>query len=93
MRRAELFFGLNLVNLIKINKLEAIYIGKYYKKKINQMIRAIRGIVRFKKIHKEMKGKKNYEENKKNNYDNLVDIEMQKIVQDYENKRYKKNFE
>ena len=30
---------------------------------------------------------------KKNNYDNLVDIEMQKIVQDYENKRYKKNFE
>ena len=57
------------------------------------MIRAIRGIVRFKKIHKEMKGKKNYEENKKNNYDNLVDIEMQKIVQDYENKKYKKNFE
>ena len=93
LRRAELFFGLNLVNLIKINKLETIYIGKYYKKKINQMIRAIRGIVRFKKIHKEMKGKKNYEENKKNNYDNLVDIETQKIVQDYENKRYKKNFE
>ena len=76
-----------------MDKIEAIYIGKYYKKKINQMIRAIRGIVRFKKIHKEMKGKKNYEENKKNNYDNLVDIEMQKIVQDYENKRYKKNFE
>jgi len=50
LRRAEMYFGLNLVNLIKMNKIEAIYLGKYYKKKINQMIRAIRGIVKFKKI-------------------------------------------
>ena len=89
LRRAELFFGLNLVNLIKINKIEDIYIGKYYKKKINQMIRAIRGIVKFKKIHKEMK-----RENKVNSnteYENLVDIKMKKIVNDYENKKVKKN--
>ena len=92
LRRAEFFFGINLVNLIKMNKLEAIYIGKYYKKKINQMIRAIRGIVKFKKIHKEMKGMKNYEENNKNQYENLVDLKMKKMVQEYENRRYKKNY-
>jgi len=89
LRRAELYFGLNLVNLIKINKIEDIYIGKYYKKKINQMIRAIRGIVKFKKIHAEMKN----EEKTNNNceYENLVDIKMKKIVNDYENKKVKKN--
>ena len=53
------------------------------------MIRAIRGIVKFKKIHKEMK-----RENKVNSnteYENLVDIKMKKIVNDYENKKVKKN--
>lgn len=89
LRRAELFFGLNLVNLIKINKIEDIYIGKYYKKKINQMIRAIRGIVKFKKIHKEMKGENKVNSNTE--YENLVDIKMKKIVNDYENKKVKKN--
>ena len=93
LRQAEFFFGVNLVNLIKMNKLEAIYIGKYYKKKINQMIRAIRGIVKFKKIHKEMKGGKINEGNKNNQYENLVDIKMKKMVQDYENQKYKKNYE
>ena len=91
LRRAELYFGLNLVNLIKINKIEDIYIGKYYKKKINQMIRAIRGIVKFKKIHKEMKGMKINDVNDNNQYENLVDIKMKKMVQDYENQKYKKN--
>ena len=74
-----------------MNKLEAIYIGKYYKKKINQMIRAIRGIVKFKKIHKEMKGMKINDVNDNNQYENLVDIKMKKMVQDYENQKYKKN--
>ena len=91
LRQAEFFFGVNLVNLIKMNKLEAIYIGKYYKKKINQMIRAIRGIVKFKKIHKEMKGMKINDVNDNNQYENLVDIKMKKMVQDYENQKYKKN--
>ena len=90
LRRAELFFGLNLVNLIKINKIEDIYIGKYYKKKINQMIRAIRGIVKFKKIHKKMRNDKVKLKNE-TEYENLVDIKMKKIVKDYENKKYKKN--
>ena len=90
LRRAELYFGLNLPNLIKLNKLEAIYIGKYYKKKINQMIRAIRGIVKFKKVFKEMKDVKKEDEINKGDYENLVDIKMKKMVQHYENSRYKK---
>ena len=91
LRRAELFFGLNLANLIKINKLEAILLGKYYKNKINQMIRAIRGIVKFKKIHKEMKNKNGNGNNICNEYENLVDIKMKKMVQDYVNNQNKKN--
>ena len=87
LRRAELYFGLNLVNLIKMNKLEAIYIGKYYRKKISQMIRAIRGIVKFKKIHKEMNNGNNKENDE---YENLVDIKMKKVVQHYEIKKSKK---
>ena len=92
LRRAELFFGINLPNLIKINKLEAIYKGKYYKKKINQMIRAIRGIVKFKKIHKEMKDEKSKDNKSINEYDNLVDINIKKMVQHYDEiNRHKKN--
>ena len=91
LRRAELYFGLNISNLIKINKLEAIYIGKFYKKKINQMIRAIRGIVKFKKVRNEMKDIKNLDNINNYEYENLVDIKMKKMVQHYENNRNKKN--
>ena len=90
LRRAELYFGLNLVNLIKMDKIEAIYLGKYYKKKINQMIRAIRGIVKFKKIQKKMNEIKNEDEKIKSENENLVDIKMKKMVEHYENKRTKK---
>ena len=90
LRRAELYFGLNLVNLIKMDKIEAIYLGKYYKKKINQMIRAIRGIVKFKKIQKKMNEIKNEDEKIKSENENLVDIKMKKMVEHYENKRIKK---
>ena len=86
LRRAEFYFGLNLVNLIKMDKIEEIYLGKYYKKKLNQMIRAIRGIVKFKKIQKEM----NEIKNEKNENENLVDIKMKKMVEHYENNRTKK---
>ena len=86
-----MYFGLNLVNLIKMNKIEAIYLGKYYKKKINQMIRAIRGIVKFKKIRKEMNEIKNDNDKIKSENENLVDIKMKKMVEHYENKRTKKN--
>ena len=86
-----MYFGLNLVNLIKMNKIEAIYLGKYYKKKINQMIRAIRGIVKFKKIRKEMNEIKNDNDKIKSENENLVEKKKKKVVEHYENKRSKKN--
>ena len=55
------------------------------------MIRAIRGIVKFKKIHKEMKNKNGNGNNICNEYENLVDIKMKKMVQDYVNNQNKKN--
>ena len=63
LRRAELFFGINYSNLIKINKLEAIYLGNYYKKEVQRMIRATRAIAKFKRIHKEIKSDKKPDEN------------------------------
>ena len=86
-----MYFGLNLVNLIKMNKIEAIYLGKYYKKKINQMIRAIRGIVKFKKIRKEMNEIKNDNDKIKSENENLVDNneqtvhELKERYEDYSN--------
>ena len=86
LRRAELFFGINYSNLIKTNKLEIIYIGKYYKKKIQQMITATRAIVKFKKFRKEFLSDKNAEKK----YDNLNDIKMIKVIEHWEEDRKKK---
>ena len=54
------------------------------------MIRAIRGIVKFKKIQKEMNDIKNEIEKNKNENKNLIDIKMKKIVELYGNKKAKK---
>ena len=86
LRRAELFFGINYSNLIKTNKLEAIYIGKYYKKKIQQMITATRAIVKFKKFRKEFLSDKKTEKK----YENLNDIKMIKVIEHWEKDRKKK---
>ena len=86
MRRAELFFGINYSNLIKTNKLEAIYIGKFYKKKIQQMITATRAIVKFKKFRKEFLSDKKVEKK----YDNLNDKKMIKVIEHWQEERKKK---
>ena len=86
LRRAELFFGLNYSNLIKTNKLEAIYIGKFYKKKVQQMITATRAIVKFKKYRKEFLSDKKAEKK----YDNLNDKKMIKVIERWEEDRKKK---
>ena len=86
LRRAELFFGINYSNLIKINKLEAIYIGKYYKKKIQQMITATRAIFKFKKFRKEFL----YDKKTEKKYENLNDIKMIKVIEHWEEDRKKK---
>jgi hypothetical protein len=55
------------------------------------MIRAIRGIVKFKKVRNEMKDIKYVDNINNYEYENLVDIKMKKMVQHYENNRNKKN--
>jgi hypothetical protein len=86
LRRAELFFGINYSNLIKINKLEAIYTGKYYKKNVEQMITATIAIVKFKKYRKEFLSDKNADKK----YDNLYDQKMIKDIEHWEEERKKK---
>ena len=84
LRRAELFFGIKYSNLIKINKLEAIYLGNYYKKEVQRMIRATRAIAKFKRIHKEIKSDKKPDEN-----ENLNDRKYRKIIEKWEEKNVK----
>ena len=86
LRRAELYFGMKISNLIKTNKLDIIYKGKFYRKKIKQMIRAIRAIAKFKKIQKDLMADANANNNIENN---LIDRNMIKIVEHYnENAKY-----
>ena len=77
LRRAELFFGINISNLIKTNKLQAIYFGKYYRIKLAQMIRATRAIAKFKRINKSLMSDVDILEN------NLINRKMRKIVEHY----------
>ena len=86
LRRAELFFGMNYSNLIKINKLKAIYFGNYYKKEIQRMISATRAIAKFKRIHKEFISDKKHI----NKYESLNDIKMIKVIERWENENKKK---
>ena len=86
LRRAELFFGMNYPNLIKKNKLKAIYFGNYYKKEIQRMITATRAIAKFKRIRKEFKSEKK----PPTKYDNLNDLKMIKVIERWEKEREKK---
>ena len=87
LRRAELYFGINYSNFIKTNKLEAVYLGNYYKKEIHKMIRAVRAIAKFKRIHKEYKSNKI--SNEKN--ENYNDRKMRKVIERWEEEKCKKN--
>ena len=82
LRRFEYFFGGFIVNLTKQKRYEQIYIGKFYQKKVDQMIRATRSIAKFKKIYKDI-----INDNIEEEYDNLVDQQMKKIVKDFKHKR------
>ena len=86
LRRAELYFGMNFSNLIKIKKLEAIYLVNYYKKKIKWMIRATRAITKFKRIFKEYKSDKKPNEN----LENINDRKMRKVIKIWEEEKYRK---
>ena len=68
--------------MIKNRKIEAFILGKIYKQKINQMIRAISAINKFKRIHEDLIANGVYNHNKR--YENLIDIKMAKVVEHYE---------
>ena len=86
LRRMELFFGLNISNLIKTNDLETIFAGKFYNKKIAQMIRAIGSINKFKRIHKDMANDAHLLNSK---YESIIDLNMIKVVKHYEENKKK----
>ena len=90
LRRMEYFFGLNIANFIKNNNIEIFFKGKFYIKKIRQMIRAISAIIKFKRINEELiiVDKKNI--NQKPIYESLIDNKMAKLVENYKNNKKKK---
>ena len=90
LRRLELYFGINISNLIKNHNIEAIILGKIYKKKINQMIRAISAITKFKRIHEDLICDGTYNQKKNKKYENLVDRKMAKAVEHFEKNRKSK---
>ena len=89
LRRMEYFFGLNLSNLIKNNNIEDFLKAKFYTKKIKQMIRAISAVIKFKRIHNDMISETKIDGSKKEKYDNLIDINMVKVVEHFEKDRKK----
>ena len=94
LRRATYFFGTNLTDMINKNQIEKIYIGKYYHKKVDQMIRATRAISKFKKIRKNLINNDNKDnvdnkENKNNKpkFENLIDVNIKKMVEHYQKEK------
>ena len=87
LRRMELFFGMNISNLIKTNNLETIFAGKFYNKKIAQMIRAIGSTNKFIRIHKDMVTDEHLLTSK---YESIIDLKMIKVVKHYEQNKKKK---
>ena len=77
LRRAEFFFGGFIVNKIKRGQIKDLYVEKFYKKKVEEMTRKTRSIEKFMKIYR----------NKDGQYDNLVDQQMQKIVDEFKVQR------
>ena len=87
LRKAEFYFGGFIVNLIIQNRINHIYLIKYCQKKVEQMTRVIRSVVKFIKLYKNTDDII---------IDNYADQLMKKIVNEFKadrkkNKRIKKN--
>jgi hypothetical protein len=78
---------MNISNLIKTNDLETIFAGKFYNKKIAQMIRAIGSTNKFIRIHKDMVTDEHLLTSK---YESIIDLKMIKVVKHYEQNKKKK---
>ena len=80
LRNAEFFFGGFIVNLILQNKIDNLYLIKYCQKKVDEMTRINRRVMKFMKLYN------NPEEAKK--VDNYADKQTKKILDEF--KRFKK---
>ena len=80
LRRAEFFFGGFIVNKIKQKQFD-IFIEKFYQKKVEQMTRVVRNVVKFKRIY--------YNEQENSKEDILNDPKMKQIVEEFKDKKNK----
>ena len=83
LRQAEFFFGGFIVDKIKRGQIKDLYVEKFYRKKVEEMTRITRNVAKFMKIYK----------NQKNQYDNLADQQMKKIVDEFKEQRKSKRTE
>ena len=83
LRQAEFFFGGFIVDKIKRGQIKDLYVEKFYRKKVEEMTRITRNVAKFMKIYK----------NQKNQYDNLADQQMKKIVDEFKEQRKIKKME
>ena len=88
LRRMELYFGINISNMIKANNIKSIFTWKFYTKKISQMIRAISSVNKFKRINEDFIISDKTNVNNKH-YENLIDINMRKAVEHFQKNRAK----
>ena len=84
LRNAEYFFGGFIVNLILLNRIDNIYLIKYCQKKVDEMTRINRRIVKFMKLYK------NPAEAEK--VDNYADKQMKEIVRQFRSVRKEKKY-
>ena len=83
LRKCEYFFGGFILDAIKQDKLENLRNKIIYKAELQQMIRTVRCVAKFKKKYKNS--------NEEMDYDNLVDRQMKKIVDEFKNMKKSKN--
>jgi magnesium-transporting ATPase (P-type) len=81
LRKAEFYFGGFIVNLIIQNRINHIYLIKYCQKKVEQMTRVIRSVVKFIKLYKNT--------DDSIIIDNYADQLMTKIVNEFKANRKK----
>ena len=75
LRKCEYFFGGFILDAIKQEKLKNIRDMIFYKEKLDLMIRTVRSVAKFKKIYQKS--------NKQIEYDNIIDRQMKKIVDEF----------
>ena len=82
LRKCEYFFGGFILDVIKQEKPQNLCDMIFYKEKLDLMVRTLRSVANFKKIYQNP--------NKKIVYDNIIDRQMKKIVDEFKIMKKKK---